>query len=115
MQGKVNTQVDYDELQALVSEHGWPVSAAELHGFLTGLVSLGLHGSDSPKPSAWFEQFLHDYSPSQAKPLDESEQGMLHNLWLATTQGIESEDFGFSLALPDDDASLILRVLFLNK
>lgn len=107
--------VDFDQIQAVISECGWQVSASELHGYQAGLISLGLYGTDQYSHESWLEHFSIDYPFSDAKPLNIQDQELLNTLWLYCLQGLESDSFEFDLLLPDDDASLILRVSSLSE
>lgn len=107
--------VDFDQILAVITECGWRVSPSELHGYQAGLIALGLYGSDQYSQESWLTHFSVDYPFSDAKPLSTTDQELMHELWLSCLQGLESDSFEFDLLLPDDDASLILRVASLSE
>ena len=97
---------DYDEFQAVIDGVGLRLSAPELQGYQAGLLSLGMSLADFQ----WWEHLLTDYPHSDPDSISLEDRQALHALMLHTINGLESNQFEFDLLLPDDDASLILRV-----
>jgi len=75
------------------------VGPSELHGGLSGWLSGG--GED---PTGWLQEVMLDH---QIIPTDEDD--LIGHLFQATASQLSSPDFGFSLLLPDADASLLER------
>lgn len=75
------------------------MEASELHGGLSGWLA---GGADDRRH--WLAAVLADDSLAAVE-----EGGVLDQLWLATSEQLADEDFGFSLLLPDEDASLYER------
>jgi|GEM_PF-555639 len=98
--------VEFDEIQAIVTASGLGLSASELHGYQTGLVSMQLPFGETQ----WWAQLQIDYPSGQSENIASADRQLLFNLVERVEKSLASDSFEFDLMLPDDDASLILRV-----
>lgn len=77
-----------------------PSSTAELQGALCGLLCMDPHADRT----SWYQNLFEDFSPSEEEKLD------LTHLFDETIQALNSLDFDFQMALPDDEAPLASRL-----
>lgn len=77
-----------------------PASAAELQGALCGLLCMNALADRA----SWYSSLFEGYAP------DEQAQQDLAHLFDATIQSLNSLDFDFQMALPDDNAPLSSRL-----
>lgn len=107
--------IDYDQVQATLESCQWKLTASELHGYQVGLIVLGLYGSEQFSRDHWLGRLAVDYPFSNASPMTKDDLVLLQQLWFKGMEGLESDSFEFDLLLPDDEASLILRVTSLSE
>ena len=93
---------DYSSLTASLMAEGIAISAAELHGLLSGLLCGGI------KDDSW-QVWMHDLTnDGQAYPSELAK--VARTMYLQIKQTLNEEEFGFSLRLPEDDESVFDRV-----
>lgn len=101
----------YDELTALMSAYGDPMSAAECHGILCGLLSC----HPEMDGAGWAERMLtgelmgDDSSEQLASDVDAADKALLQALYTAASKDMHDPDLAFQLLLPDDDSTLKAR------
>lgn len=91
---------DYDSVQNLLESRSAELGAAEAHGLATGM----LCANPNSTTLDWLEIVLEqrpDPIEAQSEPLV-----TLNELFLATAELMHSDQFGFDLFMPDDDAPL---------
>ena len=97
----------FDDIQEALSGAAAQGSAAEAHGFLSGLLCL-----DS---GTGREQWLHDYFGPELAGLAEDDRAPFHGLFEATRRQLTAFDFSFAPLLPDDEAALAERAQALGE
>lgn len=97
-----NTLPDYAALNRALQQQSVALTAAEMHGLLSGILCGG------NRDASW-KTLLHDLTnEGQAWPLALAQP--LEAVYQATRDALEDDGFGFQLMLPDgDDASVFER------
>jgi len=90
----------YAEVGAQADAMRLGADPGELHGSLCGFLS----GGATPGRKAWVGEVLADTDLEEV-----ASDSALDHLYLATTQLLESPDFGFELLLPDPELSVSER------
>lgn len=100
--------LDYDELDAILTEADADPGAAECHGFLCGQICV----AGFPDTQVW-----HGYLNVQTADIEKAQDcySHIHALITEIRAVIASPDFDFQLLLPADDAPLPERVDALGK
>ena len=98
--------LEFEEVQAVLDAIEMQMSASELHGYQAALLTMGIRFDEL----GWWEQFLTDYPFSGKDTLSDEDKAMFVKLLAQTQRQLEASEFEFDLLLPDDDASMILRV-----
>lgn len=98
-----NQVVSFDLLADQLVEMKCTNHPSEIHGFLCGQLSAGLR----PTEARWLQQII-EFSGS--KVLSDSCINTVSHLYKATLEGLENQDYSFSLLVPDDDEALQPRV-----
>ena len=94
--------VAFDELADRMVELGSDGHPAEIHGYISGVLSAG----GRPEVKKWLEQIAEQIGD---KKLDDAMTRVLTRLYDNTLQQLEASDFSIQLLLPDDDESLAQR------
>lgn len=94
---------DYEELQKLLDDNHFLITAAELQGLLMGFYSAGLSLIDL----TWKQQLLKQLSVKE--PMPEVIEAVIVNLNDSLKEMICSNIFGLELLLPDDESTTIAR------
>ncbi len=99
-----NNQIEYLSLVELVDHYNLDVSAAELHGLITGSVCTARL---NPVQDGWIK-LLIPYDPMEGYQLGHLSDGLkvVYNL---TSIALEDDSFAFIPVLPDEDASSEFR------
>jgi yecA family protein len=92
----------YASVSTALAQLDSDVDAAECHGVLCGM----LCSPDAFETQLWL-QHLTGYPDSEPTRL--AVDHVLSDLLRSTLRGMDSEDFGFELLLPDDDEPLVIR------
>jgi len=92
----------YARVTQALREIDAPLDAAELHGFLCGL----LCSVPQLDETQWLEKTL----PGEPAALLPTAREVFDELWAATRQALRDGDFSFRLLLPGDDVDLPDRV-----
>ena len=92
----------FDELADRMVELGGDGHPAEIHGYISGVLSAG----DRPSVKDWLEQVAEQLGD---KSLSDEITSVLTRLYNQTLQQLESGDFTIQMLLPDDDESLMQR------
>lgn len=95
--GPMNEKVDYDTLEQALRRCGASWNAAQAHGLLTGMLSVG---GVSVAPD-WRNQVLEDTDAADA--LRRECQGMLDSLYQATFWELSERLSEFAVLLPGED------------
>ena len=95
---------DFDELAALFWRLGAMQSPTELHGYLTGQLTVGA----SPEPALWLQQ-AESYI-NTAEPLAEGDSSLLIALLESTRGALAGDDMTFAPLLPEEETDLGQRV-----
>lgn len=93
----------YDELQQLLDDNQYLITAAELQGLLMGFYSAGLELDNL----AWKKQLMKQLSV--ADPMPEFIEANLRALNNNLCNMITAELFGLELCLPDDQTTTVVR------
>ncbi|WP_257294089.1 UPF0149 family protein [Endozoicomonas sp. YOMI1] len=94
--GDIPAPVSFDELASHLAEQTHP---SEIHGYLCGLFSAGVH----PGVEQWLEQLAEQMGD---KSINESARQLLSQLYLHTQNELNSGSLAATLLLPDDDEAL---------
>lgn len=97
-----STREFYASVSAALAQLDADVDPAECHGVLCGM----LCSPDRFETETWL-QHLTGYTDSIDGVL--TTDHVLHDLLRSTLRGMDSEDFGFQLLLPDEDEPLVIR------
>jgi len=84
-----------------------PGTPPELHGFLTGMLSMDLATDQS--------QWLQDFFGETVSEIKAQEALCFRQLFEQTRQELADFDFSFELVLPDDDVALSIRARALGE
>ena len=110
--------IDFAGIDNLFDQLGLDLDPAECHGSLCGL----LCASDAIQGGAWVNQVLSgrlDFPSAESPPLQRGTRGEEHAqlliLYKETAGQMDDPEYGFSLLLPDDDASLAQRAAALSR
>ena len=82
-----------------------PTSTAELQGALCGLLCM----DSMADRTNWYKNLFDDLQPSEQEKLD------LTQLFDTTLQALNSLDFDLQIALPNDDAPLVSRLIAMSQ
>ena len=91
----------YQIIDALLERYDADVDAAEAHGIAAGMLCV----DERVLSSVWLEE-LFEFSPDLA----DSELAMLEQMFAKTRQALATDDFEFTLFLPDEDELLTEQV-----
>ncbi|OED42124.1 hypothetical protein ACH42_12470 [Endozoicomonas sp. (ex Bugula neritina AB1)] len=94
--------VAFDELADRMVELGGDGHPAEIHGYISGVLSAG----GRPVMKTWLEQVAEQMGD---KTLNDAMTEVLTRLYKSTLQQLEAGDFSIQVLLPDDDESLAQR------
>ena len=94
--------VSFDELADSIVEIGGDGHPAEIHGYISGILSAG----SRPAVKKWLEQIAEQLGD---KTLNETITSVLTRLHNSTLQQLETGDFSIQILLPDDDETLVQR------
>ena len=97
--GELPEPVSYDDLANQLSGR---INPAEIHGYLSGLLSAG----QVPNERQWLNQLEEQVGD---EGFDDGVRQLLCQLFSRTRRELESGDLGAELLLPDDDEALKLR------
>ncbi len=98
----------YDELAALMLAYGDPMSAAECHGILCGMLSCHLDMDGA----AWADRLLGDELAGDeggdqlVVDIDADDKALLQALYDVTSKDMHDPELAFQLLLPDDECAL---------
>ena len=98
----VTEPVSFDVLADRLVEMGSDGHPAEIHGYVSGVLSAG----DRPAVKNWLDQVAEQLGD---KTLDDAASDVLTRLYSQTLEQLEAGDFSIQLLLPDDDESLSQR------
>jgi len=104
----MNNYPDYDLINDALIRSECEQDAAEQHGQLCALLCL----LDSVTVEQWLAMVLPPVEKGDA--LQSETRSILSEVYDVTVQTIDAEDFDFQLLLPDDDASLSIRLQSLS-
>lgn len=106
----------YEEVACMMSTYGDPLSAAECHGILSGMLCchLGLDGS------AWAQRMLTgelsgDEPSAPVGGVDANDKELLRVLFETTREDMLDPDLAFQLLLPDAESDLEARTIALGE
>lgn len=102
--------MDFDALQAALTQAGLPVGAAESHGALAGWVASGL-GQD---PLPLLESLLDDGGASPTGDATRHHE-LLLEAHAALTRDLDGDELKFAPLLPSDESPLPARVAALGQ
>lgn len=102
--------MDFDSLQAALTQAGIPVGAAECHGALSGWVASGL----GQEPQPLLESLLDDAGAGPGPDADRC-LALLVRIHGDLRRNLASDDLKFAPLLPDDEAALAARVAALGE
>jgi uncharacterized protein YgfB (UPF0149 family) len=102
--------MDFDALQAALTQAGIPVGAAECHGALSGWLASGL-GQD---PLPLLESLLDDGGPDEAAAAARCHE-LLIEAHGALRRELDGDALSFAPLLPDDEVPLPTRVVALGE
>lgn len=102
--------MDFDSLQAALTQAGIPVGAAECHGALSGWLASGL-GQD---PQPLLESLLDDAGTGSGPDTDRCHE-LLVGVHGALRRDLDGDDLKFAPLLPADEAPLPARVAALGE
>lgn len=98
---KQNTLPNYQTIDALLQQHTVPLTAAEMHGLITGFIC------GAVRDSSW-KTLLHDLTnEGLAFPKTLSEP--LEELYHITLEQLDDSVFNFSMLVPDESESVFPR------
>lgn len=96
-----NALPDYAALSQALEQQGVAMTAAEMHGLISGLLCGG------NQDTSW-TTLVHDLTnEGQAFPLALSQP--LDNVYQDSRDALEGDDFSFQLMMPDNDDSVFIR------
>lgn len=96
--------LNYDHWTSQLDQHSVMASAAELHGLIAGMLSVGIP-ADSPTILPVLADFLND-----GQGLNAHLKTMTEQLIAETARQLADPDYGLTLLLPDDDDALPERL-----
>lgn len=99
--------LSYADVEDALIHAELPGTPPELHGFLTGMLSMDLAIDQS--------QWLQDFFGETAGEIGDLEATCFQSLFAHTRQQLAEFDFSFALLLPDDDVALTLRARALGE
>lgn len=105
----MNTYPDYELVNAALIRTDCEQQAAEQHGQLCALLCL----LESISLEQWLEVALPQADKNNA--LVAETRDILAEIYRLTLESIDADDFGFQLLLPDDDASLAVRLQAISE
>jgi len=100
--------MNFEEINKTLSDYSELESPSFLQGMLAGLIC----GTGEVSESAWIKALLQEAGMRKIK---ESLLKSLHQLYLATDQGLNGSGFDFELCLPDDDQDVNFRAALLAQ
>lgn len=98
---KQNTLPSYQTIDTLLQQHSVPLTAAEMHGLLTGFICGAI--SDS----SW-KTLLHDLT-NEGLAFSKSLSDTLDELYQVTYEQLDGSVFHFSMLLPEESETVFLR------
>lgn len=102
MMSTENSAVDYAALTQALQQQGVALTAAEMHGLISGLLCGG------SRDARW-QTLVHDLS-NEGVAFSQSLAQPLQTLYSETHRALEGDEFAFQLLLPgEDDASVFVR------
>jgi yecA family protein len=94
--------MDFEAISETLSDYSELESPSFLQGMLAGLIV----GAGEISEAAWIKKLLQE---AGVKKIKESLLKTLHEMYLATENGLNSSGFEFELCLPDDDQDIPFR------
>ncbi len=96
-----NTLPDYSAIDSLLQQHAVPLTAAEMHGLITGFICGAVHDN------SW-KTLLHELT-NEGLAFPKSLSKPLESLYHVTHEQLDDSVFNFSMLLPDDAESVFPR------
>lgn len=100
--------MDFEQIKQALSPYPELESPSFVQGMLIGL----LCGDADVEESVWIRKLLEE---AQVTSVKESFLRALHELYVATENGLNGSGFELILCLPDDEEALILRAAMLGQ
>lgn len=100
---------DFDNMQSLLNAHDAYMSAAEVHGLASGMLSVSFDAKFDRWVVAVFE------TDEQLEGLDDGEKNDLIALFDGTCELLKSDEFIFDIFLPDDSSQISERAKALSE
>lgn len=91
----------YQDIELITSKLNNPLSAAESHGIATGMLCVNVH----TQPGFWLHEILQD-----SDNINHEDRTILEQLFEETQSVLDSDEFSFSLLLPDEGIDLNTRL-----
>lgn len=98
---KQNILPSYQTINTLLQQHTVPLTAAEIHGLLTGFIC------GAVRDSSW-KTLLHDLT-NEGLAFPKSLSDSLEELYHITHEQLDDSVFNFSMLLPQENESVFLR------
>ncbi|MEQ4923336.1 YecA family protein [Proteus hauseri] len=98
---KENTLPSYQSIDALLQQHTVPLTAAEMHGLITGFIC------GAVRDSSW-KTLLHDLT-NEGLAFPKTLLDPLEALYHVTYEQLDDSVFNFSMLLPAESDSIFLR------
>jgi uncharacterized protein len=107
--------MEFDALQAALTQAGIPVGAAESHGALAGWVASGIGNDPQPLLESLLDEGLLDAAEAAPNAHASRCHELLIEVHTALRRDLDGAELKFAPLLPDDDAPLPARVVALGE
>ena len=97
-------EIDYDKVDRVLKILDCDIGASECHGVLCGM----LCSAKNFEVGNWLRHTLGYQDEQELQDL--ANDAAIQSLFQQTLMGFDSDDFSFSLLLPDDESALALRI-----